>query len=499
MATVEGQQRIAFGVFEVDLQTGELWKAGFRVRLAGQPFKVLVALLDRPGEVVTREELLARVWGSNTNVDFEQAISGTIKKIREALGDSADNPRFIETLTKRGYRFIAPITAASPRHAAATIGYPAGYLEDSRALLPAAESASSHAAAATSGDDGGLSAVTEEVPTAPAPETAAGRGGSLLGTSVWARALPRGWSVRESLMLVAVLVLLSVSVAQWRARPQTGSRPYRVMRVTHGVPLSIGPPNVESFLTLAQDGDRILTSVLVDGRSRLSAIIASTGEVRRITIPDEIASGNVADITRDGSKLLVRSNLSSASEQPLWIVPSAGGSGQRVASVLAHDATWMPDGVSILYANENDLSVIRQDDEVSVPFAKLQGRAFWLRWSPDGKLLRFTLMNPVSHATSLWELDSRDRQPRPVRNKDAERLPACCGVWTADGSAYVFQSDNNLWELTDSDRRSSLSQLTNGPLRFLSPVASRNGSQIFFVGLEPPSGLRQTGREAGIL
>ena len=103
-----------FGLFEVDAQAGELWKAGYKVRLAGQPFTVLMTLLARPGEVVTREELQLQVWGTNTTVDFERALAGAINKVREALGDSADNPRFIQTLPKRGYRFIAPVTPAGP-------------------------------------------------------------------------------------------------------------------------------------------------------------------------------------------------------------------------------------------------------------------------------------------------------------------------------------------------------------------------------------------------
>ncbi len=150
----------------------------------------------------------------------------------------------------------------------------------------------------------------------------------------------------------------------------------------------------------------------------------------------------------------------------------------------------MPDSLSILYATEDQLRIINQD-EPSTLYAKLDGRAFWLRWSPDGKLLRFTLMNPITHATSLWEMDSKERIPRPIREPAAAHLEACCGVWTADGQAYVFEAGDNLWELGDSKNKASLSQLTNGPLRFQSPVAAKSGSRIYFVGLEAPSGLQQ--------
>jgi DNA-binding winged helix-turn-helix (wHTH) protein/tetratricopeptide (TPR) repeat protein len=101
---------LRFGVFEVDLRAGELRKQGKRIKLQEQPFQVLAVLLQRPGEVVTREELRSQNWPPDTFVDFDNSLNTAINKLREALGDSADNPRFIETLPRRGYRLIAPVT-----------------------------------------------------------------------------------------------------------------------------------------------------------------------------------------------------------------------------------------------------------------------------------------------------------------------------------------------------------------------------------------------------
>src|SRR5467141_4299191 len=101
---------LRFGVFEVDLRAGEVRKQGTRIRLQEQPFHVLTLLLQRPGEVVTREELRAQLWPSDTFVDFDNGLNTSINKLREALGDSADNPRFIETLPRRGYRFLASVS-----------------------------------------------------------------------------------------------------------------------------------------------------------------------------------------------------------------------------------------------------------------------------------------------------------------------------------------------------------------------------------------------------
>ena len=103
--------RLRFGVFEADLRTGELTKRGARIRLQDQPFHVLAVLLTRPGELVTREELRGRLWTADTFVDFDHGLNKAINKIREALGDSAESPRFVETVARRGYRFIADVAA----------------------------------------------------------------------------------------------------------------------------------------------------------------------------------------------------------------------------------------------------------------------------------------------------------------------------------------------------------------------------------------------------
>src|SRR5713101_5455359 len=103
------QQILRFGTFEVNPRSGELRKGGVRIKLHGQPFEVLAMLLERPGQVVTREELRLRLWPTDTFVNFDHGVNTAINKLREALGDSADNPRFVETLPRRGYRLVAGV------------------------------------------------------------------------------------------------------------------------------------------------------------------------------------------------------------------------------------------------------------------------------------------------------------------------------------------------------------------------------------------------------
>src|SRR5262250_1659826 len=103
-----------FGPFEVDFRAGELHKYGRRIRLQEQPLQILAMLLEKPGDVVTREEFRKRLWAGDTFGDFDHGLNNAINRLREALNDSADTPRFIETLPRRGYRFIAEMTSDAP-------------------------------------------------------------------------------------------------------------------------------------------------------------------------------------------------------------------------------------------------------------------------------------------------------------------------------------------------------------------------------------------------
>ena len=134
--TGTGSFRVRFGPFEVDLHTHELWKYGTRIRLVGQPFEILALLLSKPGELVTREELRGRLWPGDTFVDFNHGLNAAVNKLREALSDSAENPRYIETLPRRGYRFIAII---EPRIAPAARPASASPIEQSAAIDPRPE------------------------------------------------------------------------------------------------------------------------------------------------------------------------------------------------------------------------------------------------------------------------------------------------------------------------------------------------------------------------
>jgi len=119
--TSNGTGKVQFGTFEADLRAGELRRNGSKVKLQEQPFQVLTVLLERPGEVVSREELRTKLWPSDTFVDFDHSLNAAVRRLRDALGDSAENPRFVETVARRGYRFVAPVNETAPQVTQKTI------------------------------------------------------------------------------------------------------------------------------------------------------------------------------------------------------------------------------------------------------------------------------------------------------------------------------------------------------------------------------------------
>jgi DNA-binding winged helix-turn-helix (wHTH) protein len=136
--SAQSSTRLRFDAFEVDLCSGEVWKHGLRVRLQDQPFQVLRVLVEHPGQIVTRDELKQTLWPADTFVDFDDGLNTAVKKIRELLGDSAERPRYIETIPRRGYRFVGPIAPLPPVEAmvAAPHSHPALVLPPAAGAVP---------------------------------------------------------------------------------------------------------------------------------------------------------------------------------------------------------------------------------------------------------------------------------------------------------------------------------------------------------------------------
>ena len=452
-----------FGLFEADLQSGELRKLGHRVRIQGQPFKVLAMLLERPNEVITREELQRRIWGEQTNVDFDHGLGTAVNKLRDALGDSAENPVFVETLARRGYRFIAPVRFEAS---------PPAVLEQEKVadLQPEPEDLPGQALERF--------ADQAEVETS-APNIDAMTSG----------AKPPAF-LRVSLVLLILLLAFTVL-----ALLPTRTEPALITQLTYSGRVLASMWDIESLSSTAVDGARIYFSQIADGNPVLAEALIANGELGTLSLPSGIQSPLIGSISPNGSQLVVRNHLPPLSEQPLWIVPTLGGNARRVADVLAHDATWMPDGLHILFSTGNELYTVKSDGSERRHFATVPGRAFWLRWNPKGTLLRFTILDSADRRASLWELSAGGTHLRPLLSGWTRPANECCGSWTADGKHFVFQSSHsgsaNIWEMDEpvwwrTWLRTGIAaqprMVTNGPLEFGAPATAPEGRRVFFVG-----------------
>jgi eukaryotic-like serine/threonine-protein kinase len=265
------------------------------------------------------------------------------------------------------------------------------------------------------------------------------------------------------------------------------------------------PPRVLSSTQLTFDGLTKRPPILTDGSRLYFAVpigpigpyeVAITGgEPARLAMPNmnPFHFESLSAISMDGSELLLQSSQAYLWRGPLWVMPTVSGSGHRINDVTTTDAAWFPDGKRIVYANGRALYVAKSDGAESRQFVKVNGTPSWMRWSPDGRLLRFTVTDPQTNRTSLWEVREDGSGLRPLlagwNNSPAE----CCGSWTRDGRYFVFQSARNfrsdIWAIREKPGvlqkpESTPVQLTSGPLSFKGPQPSYDGRKLFAIGVQ---------------
>ena len=424
---------IRFGLFEVDLDTRELRKSGLRIKLQGQPFQILIMLLARPGAIVTREELQKKLWPSDTFVDFDLSLNSAVKKLRQALNDDSENPRFVETLYRRGYRFIGPVEG------------PAG-IEQIQSVTNGTESA------------------------APAKPIA----GS-------ARKTPRAYLTAAALFAVVALV---VAIAFfWLRAPLPAPRVLSTAQLTSD--------NLPKDLVMT-DGPRVYFVETVNERALLSQVSASGGEISHIPTP--FTSSFLHAVSPLRSELLVDSGnghgILGSGQAAAWIVPIPTGSPRRVGDFPVNAATWSRDGQQLAYSQGHDIYLARWDGTQSHKLMTTVDSCTDLQFSPDAKHLHFTASS-LDFRLSLWEVGidgSGLRQLFPGFHQD---LQECCGRWSADGRYYFFVAFHNgrsdIWALRESAgifRPNSPDPLpiTTGPLAYFSPAPALAGDRLFVIG-----------------
>jgi len=273
------QETVRFGLYTADLHASELKRGQDTVPLQNLPFRLLAVLLREPGRVVTRDELSRELWPANTFVDFERGISTAVNKLREALGDSASNPRYIETVGRRGYRFIAPVSEMPSPQAAPT--------------LP-------------------LSSAQAAPAPAPAPEVpavASGRAGKV------------GVFKRAAFFSLAILVIASVVLAfDWMAHSPVP----RVIKIAQLTNSGLAEPAAG----LHTDGSRLYFIERSGPKWSLMQTSIAGGEVVAVSVP--FPNTILLAISPDRSEILITTRAAYRDKHALWILPIQGGTPQRV-------------------------------------------------------------------------------------------------------------------------------------------------------------------------
>jgi len=418
-----------FGLFELDLRAGELRKNGVKLRLQEQPYQVLLKLIEHHGEIVSREELRSTLWHEDTFVDFETGLNTAIKRLRETLGDSADSPTFIETLPRRGYRFIASVEGPV-------------------------------------GKDNGI----------PGPSTP--------------QESPGKSFLRRAGFLAGVAVMGLICVAFWRSQPQPPTVT-NIVRITNdGKPKNpINPPVTDGVHLYFTEGTPDTSG------SGIAQVSAAGGETTWITttLQDVWA---VSPVSPDRSELLVSkvARVGSDSVIQLWVQPLPAGAPHPVGNIRAILATWTPDGTHIVYADAGNIMMANKDGSEPHQLAKVSGLVFCIRYSPDGRRIRFDLHDPRIDSSSIWEMDANGKGIHPLFPAWKESSFQRCGNWSPDDNYYYFLAGRGnaqaIWVMPERRslfrrRAKGPSRLTSGPLRFYSPILSSDGKRLFVLGEEP--------------
>jgi eukaryotic-like serine/threonine-protein kinase len=296
--------------------------------------------------------------------------------------------------------------------------------------------------------------------------------------------VPRHKQFQSSRAAIAIAAVIALAAIIWWARsPLPPPRILNIIQITHD-----GFPKNGPLLT---DSSRIYFQELAGDHFVIAQVSGTGGEAATITTP--FTNASALDISRDRSQLLVASFTGTEPESVLWTLPLPAGSPRRLANIMAHDATWSPDGSQLLYANGHDLYSAKADGSQTRKLLTASGTPYATRFSPDGDRLRFTVRD-TANDVSLWEARA-DGGGLHQLLPDWSTPPAeGSGQWTPDGAYYVFthidSSGQNIWALPRSRglfyrAASDPVRLTTGPLRFDYASSSGDGHQIFVIGSQP--------------
>lgn len=531
---------VKFDHFEVDFQNGELRRGGLRIRVQEQPLCVLRLLLERHGQVVTRQELQQRLWPADTFVDFEAGLNAAIKKLRAALEDSATQPRYIETLARRGYRFIAPITNGAAEGNAAkraerqqADGEPANGGQANDGRTDGRQSHSEQAAEELADGEpakraenglinyghandsqGNGNYTTDEL--AKAPQTNSGMDGGLINLEIAERKGESNGHPQTNPQKGAEAANYTEQATQAEGgdysastgRRQRGARPRRwnarmaakaaraAAYAAAGAAalllwwnLTPPAPRLRQVRQITYSGalDYLARPVVAGGvvyyvqrRGSHWELMQSSvrGGASREAFPP---SRNLLplNISADGAHLLLGAFQERGGRLKLWEQPLAGGSRVRLG-VTTRDAIWSEDG-HILYTKGHEIWQAAPASQQRRRLATLPAKVSMLARSPRGGRIACTVGS--GNHKRLWVMRADGSEAHPMQ-AGAPGMQ-CCGAWSASGRYFLFAGVSNLWAIRETGsvwRHTPAGpfRLSYGPEVNSAPAAAGAGQIIYY-------------------
>src|ERR1700675_4383993 len=300
---IESAVIVKFGLFEVDLAGSTLSRQGIRVKIQEQPFRILAMLLQRNGEIVKREQLCQALWPQGTHVNFEGSLNAALKKLRAALQDDAENPRFIETVPRQGYRFLAPVHQ----------------IRSSVNVTSAKPSVTAEGADAV------------EIHLSMQPEFSAERAAELQKERRKEQSARRWWDIT----LLTVAILFGSWLFFFIIYPVPHPSVQRMVRITNA-------GDIDETGGIVSDGSRIFFRERFGERWQLMQTSVEGGNAEAVAAP--FANTRLFSISPDHSVFLIGEFTRPDDEMSLWLWPVQGGAPRRLGEVTGRDTPWSPDG-----------------------------------------------------------------------------------------------------------------------------------------------------------
>jgi len=451
---------VAFGELQLDLSQGVLSRLGVPVPVAPKAMQILCVLVEEHGRLVTKDDLMKRVWPDTFVEDGNLAVN--IFALRKALAEGMNGEEAIETIPRRGYRFVAPVREV---------------MEEQTVVAAAAGGPGVHPP---------RPAIVFPGPAATAPAARVEAPGSTKTSPAETSALRFGRGAWTTIVAVFLGTILGVPIWHFVAPPVP--RVTQIMQLTHFGAASV----VET------DGSRLYVTGYYGGQSRLLQVPITGGDPVPFLLP--FSNVTAFDILPGRSELLISSFEAWNDPRHLWVVPVVGGSPRRVGNIESSSAAWSPDGQKIAYFGPGGLYVARADGSNPTKLSSLGG--MWVAWSPNGQLLRFTVENSATGGRSLWEIQSDGTHSHPLlprRQTSSARWGEgqCCGRWTPDGRYYIFREAFfpriGLWALHEDHGilRGSREpvEIYSSLLDLEAPVPAPDGKHIYIIGKHPTTEL----------